>query len=73
MSIVRLLGGEDALAGCKPAGDPEGFKVGEGAAGGEVTKEVGSRPSRTWRRLRDGFNFHLRSRRGLRRERGCWD
>ena len=49
VGVVGLLGAEDSLAGRKLAGNPQGFKVGDGAAGGEMAEELPS--SRTCRAI----------------------
>ncbi len=38
MGVVRLLGGDDRLAGGELAGHPQGFQIGEGTAAGQVAK-----------------------------------
>jgi len=57
VGVVSLLGADDALAGGELAGEPEGFKVGEGSAGGEVAEEVV--PAEHGGDRADGFDLHF--------------
>ena len=57
---MRLLTGDDALAGSTLTRHPERFKVGNGAAGGEVAEKVLA-PAEHGGNLSHRLDFHLRA------------
>ena len=59
MGVVGLLGADDALAGRELPGHPQRFKVGQGAAGGEVAQKL--RPAEHAGDLGHRLDLHLRA------------
>jgi hypothetical protein len=57
VGVVSLIGREDAFAGMELAGHPEGLKIGEGSAGGEVAEMLGEAEHAS--DFRDRLDFHL--------------
>src|SRR5581483_10716973 len=61
-ALVRVVGlsrSDDAPAGGGLARHPERFKVGDGAAGGEVAEVVGALPAEDLRDVGNGFDLHF--------------
>ena len=59
VSVVRLLRGDDALAGSQLACDPERLQVGKGSAAGEMSQKIC--PAKHCGNCANSFHFHARA------------